>query len=79
MVSLRAAAANLEKLTRALDSTRVDVNATIAKANTGPGTVGRLMNDPAAYEKAEALLVRLDSLILDIKSNPRKYINLRIF
>ncbi len=79
VVSLRAAAANMEQLTRALDSTRVAVNATIAKANTGPGTVGRLMNDPGAYERVEKILARLDSLVLDIKTNPRKYINVRIF
>ncbi len=79
VVNLRAASANLEKLTRSLDSTRVAVNATIEKVNTGPGTVGRLMNDPAVYQRVDTLLLRLDSLIFDIKKNPRKYINLRIF
>lgn len=79
VVSLRAAAANLEKLSRSLDSTRLAVNATIAKANSGPGTVGRLMNDPALYDRVDSLLQRFDSLVTDLKKNPRRYINLRIF
>ncbi len=79
IVNLRAASANLEQLTRALDSTRTAVNAVVAKVNNGPGTVGRFMNDPAVYARVDTLLLRLDSLALDFKKNPRKYINLRVF
>ncbi len=79
VINLRATSANLEKLTRSLDSTRVAVNQVVAKVNSGPGTVGRLMNDPAVYARVDTLLMRLDSLTLDFKKNPRKYINLKIF
>jgi hypothetical protein len=37
------------------------------------------MNDPAVYARVDTLLMRLDSLTLDFKKNPRKYINLKIF
>jgi len=79
VVNFRAASANLERLTRALDSTRTEVNSVISKVNNGPGTVGRFMNDPAVYARIDTLLLRLDSLTLDFKKNPRKYINLKIF
>ncbi len=79
VINLRAASANLEKLSRALDSTRTAVNQVVSKVNSGPGTVGRLMNDPAVYARIDTLLLRLDSLTLDFKKNPRKYINLKIF
>jgi phospholipid/cholesterol/gamma-HCH transport system substrate-binding protein len=79
VVNFRAASANLEKLTRSFDSTRLEVNALITKASSGNGTMGRLMNDPALFNRMEALVARLDSLTLDIKNNPRKYINLKIF
>ena len=79
VIALRAAAANLEKLTRAFDSTRLAVNATIAKVNSGPGTIGKLMNDPGVYQRLESVLAQMDSLIVDIKTNPKKYINVKIF
>ncbi len=79
IANLRSASANVEKLTRALDSTRTAVNLVVAKVNNGPGTVGKLMNDPAVYARVDTLLMRLDSLTIDIKKNPRKYINLKIF
>ncbi len=77
--NLRATSANLEKLTRSLDSTRTAVNLVVAKVNEGPGTVGRFMNDPSVYARVDTLLLRLDSLLLDVKKNPRKYINLKVF
>ena len=79
VVNLRTTSANLEKLSRALDSTRVAVNSVVTKVNSGPGTVGKFMNDPAVYARIDTLLLRLDSIALDFKKNPRRYINLKIF
>jgi hypothetical protein len=31
------------------------------------------------YARLDTLLLRVDSLVLDLKTNPKKYINLRIF
>jgi phospholipid/cholesterol/gamma-HCH transport system substrate-binding protein len=77
--NLRAASANLERLSREFAVTNERVQATIDKVNNGPGTVGRFMNDPTLYVRLDTTLRRVDSLILDLKANPRKYINLRIF
>lgn len=77
--NLRAASANLEQLSREVNATNARVQAVIEKANTGPGTVGRLLNDPALYARMDTTLKRVDSLMIDLKANPRKYINLRIF
>jgi phospholipid/cholesterol/gamma-HCH transport system substrate-binding protein len=77
--NVRAASASLEQLSRELKETNTQVQATIAKVNTGPGTVGKLMNDPAVYDRLDKLLLRVDSLTADFKKNPRKYINLKIF
>ena len=79
IVNLRAASANLERLSREFAATNASVQATIEKVNNGPGTVGRFMNDPTLYVRMDTTLRRLDSLMIDLKQNPRKYINLRIF
>ena len=79
LTNVRATSAQLEQLSRDLKETNSKVQGVIDKASTGNGTVGRLMNDDALYRRLDTLLLRFDSLAADIKKNPRKYINLRIF
>jgi phospholipid/cholesterol/gamma-HCH transport system substrate-binding protein len=77
--SFRTAAASVDALTSELRETSAKLSATLDKVNSGPGSVGKLMNDPALYGDIRQLLVRLDSLAADFKKNPRKYIKLSIF
>ncbi|MFO0071664.1 MAG: MlaD family protein [Gemmatimonas sp.] len=79
LVNLRATSANFEQLSRDFRETNTQVQSLVQKVNTGPGTAGRLMNDPAVYARMDTLLARLDSLAIDLRKNPRKYINLKIF
>lgn len=77
--NVRSTTANFEQLSRELKETNAQVQATLNKVNSGNGTVGKLMNDPAVYNRLDQLLLRVDSLTADFKKNPRKYINLKIF
>ena len=43
------------------------------------GTAGKLLNDQEAYDKMLVMIESIDALIKDIKSNPKRYINLSIF
>ncbi|WP_353269125.1 MlaD family protein [Gemmatimonas sp.] len=79
LVNLRATSASFEQLSKELSATNSQVQGLITKVNSGPGTAGKLMNDPAVYARVDTLLARMDSLMIDIKANPRKYINLKIF
>ncbi|MES2524484.1 MAG: MlaD family protein [Gemmatimonadota bacterium] len=79
VTNLRAASANLEQLSREFKATNTQVQTLLDKVSTGNGTAGRLLNDPAVYEQLQVTMRRVDSLLIDIKANPRKYINLRIF
>jgi phospholipid/cholesterol/gamma-HCH transport system substrate-binding protein len=79
LVNLRATSASFEQLARDFKETNAQVQSLVQKVNTGPGTAGKLMNDPAVYARVDTLLARLDSLAIDLKKNPRKYINLKIF
>ena len=47
--------------------------------NKGKGTVGKLMKDEKLYNELEATLKETKGLIKDIKENPKKYINIRVF
>ena len=77
--NLQATSAQLEQLTRDFKQTNVQVQGVLDKVSTGSGTAAKLLNDPAVYARLDTLLLRVDSLVLDLKKNPKKYINLKIF
>lgn len=51
----------------------------LSDINEGEGTMGKLMKDEKLYDELEATLKETKELIKDIKKNPKKYINVRIF
>ena len=55
---------NLETFTRQLNDTK--------------STLGLLMNDPELYNKLNRVTADIDSLILDIKKNPKRYISIKL-
>jgi phospholipid/cholesterol/gamma-HCH transport system substrate-binding protein len=77
--SFKSAAASIDALTADVKATSAKLNATLDKVTNGPGSLGKLMNDPALYGDIRNLVTRLDSLTADFKKNPRKYIKLSIF
>lgn len=79
LINIRAMSASLEQLARELKTTNMQVQSVVAKLNESNGTVGKLLNDGAVYDRLDAVLLRVDSLMVDFKKNPRRYINLKIF
>jgi phospholipid/cholesterol/gamma-HCH transport system substrate-binding protein len=77
--NMQATTANLAELTNSLKSTSGRLDDIMAKVETGDGTVGRLLNDPGVYNELRQSLARLDSLITDVKANPKRYINVKVF
>ena len=50
-----------------------------AKVNSGQGTLGRMLNDPRLYQNSDSLVMELRALVADVKKNPKRYINVRVF
>ena len=83
--------ANTEKLTENLSqldlaATMAKVDATLANVlqltatlNSPKGTVGLLMNDAQLYQNITATMRDVDSLLVDFKLHPRRYINVSVF
>lgn len=70
---------NLATLTSNLDTTTAKLNQVMTQLQTGNGTAAKLLNDPGVYNNLRELLARMDSLMTDIKANPKRYINVRVF
>lgn len=79
LANFRSASANVDALTGELRTTTSRLNTVLASLESGEGTAGKLLTDTLLYGDLRRLTTRLDSLTLDFKQNPRKYINLEIF
>jgi len=77
--SFERTAVGMERLTARMDSLRSSLQSVSNKVEHGDGTLGRLVNDPKLYDDARASVNQLKELISDIKKNPKKYLNLRVF
>jgi phospholipid/cholesterol/gamma-HCH transport system substrate-binding protein len=80
------AARNMRELTDRLDKTETNLSRAVAradsvfaKANSRSGTLGLMINDPALYQQSDTLVRELRALVADIKKNPRRYVNVRVF
>ncbi len=49
------------------------------KVNGKDSSVGLLLNDTRLYNHADQTILSLDSLFKDIKANPKRYINVKVF
>lgn len=82
---------NADTLTRSLNS--IDVAATMskvdatlanveqmsAKLNSNSGTIGLLMRDPSLYWNLSNTMRDADSLMIDLKAHPKRYVHFSIF
>jgi phospholipid/cholesterol/gamma-HCH transport system substrate-binding protein len=79
LANFQTTSANLAQLSAQVKETSQKLDAVLAKVDSGPGSAAKLINDPGAYNDVRGLLQRMDSLLADIKKNPKRYINVRIF
>jgi phospholipid/cholesterol/gamma-HCH transport system substrate-binding protein len=79
ITNFRAASSNMAAMSADLKATSSRLDAILAKVDSGPGSAAKLLNDPGVYNDVRGLLQRMDSLLADIKRNPKRYINVRVF
>ena len=77
--NFRTSSASLTRIASNLDSTTKRVNSLVGGIERGEGTVGKFMKDTLLYRDLRGLVTQADSVLADLKANPKKYINVRIF
>lgn len=73
------AAAELASTINNANRTFTELAITIEKINRGEGTIGKLFNDDSVYRNLEAATADLDSLFVDLKANPGRYVHVSVF
>jgi phospholipid/cholesterol/gamma-HCH transport system substrate-binding protein len=77
--SFERSAVSMERLTARLDSLRASLQSASNKIDRGDGTLGKLINDPRLYDDAKESMTQFRLLIEDIRKNPKKYVNVKVF
>lgn len=72
MANVNAALDSLKTLSGKLDKT-------VTALNTGKSTAGKLLQDDELYRQLQTSVAGLDSLIQDVRANPKKYLKFSIF
>jgi phospholipid/cholesterol/gamma-HCH transport system substrate-binding protein len=72
-------AAKMAGLISKLDSVAVAFHKISLRIEDQEGTLGKLVRDKALYEDLITTTEHLDSLLVDIKKNPKKYIHVSVF
>ena len=68
-------AATMQKV----DHTLWNVEQMTAKLNSNEGTIGLLMRDPGLYNTLNATMMHADSLMIDLKRHPKRYVHFSVF
>ena len=62
-----------------VNQTLEDVRAFTDKLNNEEGTLGMLLNDPSLYNNLSATMRDADSLVIDLKAHPKRYVHFSVF
>ncbi|HNQ12097.1 MAG TPA: MlaD family protein [Bacteroidia bacterium] len=73
------AAANLAATIRSTNKAMNETAQVMAKINAGEGSLGLLVNDKELYNNLNAASADLDKLLIDLKANPKRYVQVSVF
>jgi phospholipid/cholesterol/gamma-HCH transport system substrate-binding protein len=69
----------METFTSELSTASTRFNTILAQVDSGDGSLARLLHDPTLYNDFRGLLSRVDSLMLDMMANPRRWFRFSVF
>jgi phospholipid/cholesterol/gamma-HCH transport system substrate-binding protein len=77
--SASSALANLDRVMVRLDSASAAMLHVMTRLDAGQGSLGMITSDSALYLRAVATLESVESLVTDVRRNPKRYINVSVF
>lgn len=73
------AAANFKQTIENANKAVTDLQTIVGKINNGQGSLGMLVNDTKLYDNLNNASKNLDNLMIDLKSNPKRYVHFSVF
>ncbi len=70
---------NIKTTIQSANNLIAETDLLMQKLNKSQGTVGKLINEDSVYISLEKTIQDLDALLLDLKANPKKYVNFSVF
>jgi phospholipid/cholesterol/gamma-HCH transport system substrate-binding protein len=56
-----------------------ELTQTIHNLNNGDGTAAKLLNDPDIYRQLQGTIKSINTLVDDVKTHPKRYVNISVF
>lgn len=72
-------AVDLESRLLKIDTVLMGTSEFLSHLNSNEGTLGKLMTDDSLYNSINLALADLDSLLIDFRYNPKRYVNVSVF
>lgn len=73
------AAVDIQKTMEQVDATLANVKAITDNINSGKGSLGLLMNDASLYNNLNSTMMSADSLLVNLKAHPKRYVHFSLF
>lgn len=78
-VSDDVAKANFTQTIAEANKAIIELQTVLNKVNSGNGTLSQLINDEKMYNNLNNAAENLDKLMIDLKANPKRYVNFSVF
>jgi phospholipid/cholesterol/gamma-HCH transport system substrate-binding protein len=78
-VSDDVAKANFTQTIAEANKAIIELQTVLNKVNSGNGTLSQLINDEKMYNNLNNAAENLDKLMVDLKSNPKRYVSFSVF
>jgi len=79
IISLNSNSNDLSKFLDKSSSAVEQINILLTSLNDGKGSLGGIVKNDSLYKNLNHSIASIDSLVSDIKQNPKKYINVSVF
>ena len=79
LISLNNNSKDLSKFLDKSSSAVEKINSLLSSINEGKGSLGGIVKNDSLYHNLNHSIASIDSLVSDIKQNPKKYINVSVF
>ena len=70
---------NLKNSLNEINNVSVKLGSILEKIDNSKGDIGKMINDDNLYNNLDSTLIELNKLIIDFRSNPKRYVHFSIF